>query len=258
MATAKLITKKDKTKTSKTKSKKTKSLLPRDIKKIREYDRELFRALFICGHVSEKNLLKLMADKYGTDRTNRIETWLKNGFIQNHSKSKNKGSRVFALTSLGVKLCKKEEGLKFKGSHQSHDSGKIRHNLGLSHKYMQLSQAQRESCRTETTIREEDFKGLIRSLTKEILIKDQELSSLQKGTDEYKQKEDELYTIKLRLDGIECAWESRDISTPDLSYVDETGQEVYYEIVTNYTAKEIAAKVEFSKLMNKDILMQRV
>lgn len=261
MAAAKLLKNNTKSKSSKGKTAKGKSLLPKDIKKIRDYDRQMFRALFVCGHISEKNLNKLMTDIYGNNHAHRLETWRKNGFIVPHNEKSKIGSRVFSLTKLGVKLCTREPGLKFEGSHQTTDDKKLRHNLGLSHKYMSLTPAQRESCRAETTIRDQDYKELVKELQKEILRRNEELERIdeQRETEEYKTKENELAEVENRYYNILGAWEDKRISTPDMSYVDESGQVVYYEVVTSaYEDWQIAAKVEFARLLGNDIILQRI
>lgn len=71
--------------------------------------------------------------------------------------------------------------------------------------------------------------------------------------------EAKLYELQSRADDIAYAWETREISTPDFSYIAEDGKEVYFEVITNqYSEAEISAKINFANLMNTELILHRI
>lgn len=241
---------KSKNKATTSKAAKPSYNLPQGIKRVMLQDVRGFQACWKCGHVTEKQLLTVWTQ-------NRINTWSEKGMLVNHGGSNKEGHRVFALTPEGEKMCRKHEDLRFKGSAQAHSKDKIRHNLGINRKYWSLSEEQQRTAKTEGDIRQE-AREMRKELDTEIKALKVDINS-EKDNERIAELEKQLERLQSRADDIDYAWETREISTPDFSYINSKGEEVYFEIITNqYKESEISAKVNFSNFMGREIELQRV
>lgn len=211
-------------------------------------DKNALHSLWMCGHVSERDLQQVWGSA-------RAKTYLDKGIIQSCGYSDEKGKRIFALTKDGEKFCKKDEGLRFNGTPQDHAKTKLRHNLSISKKYMSLDEEQRWTCRTEGDLKTE-IRGLKKEMERDIAVSQRNFERASGSSRD--EAEEELYRQKGRLEDLEYALTNKEISCPDLVYVDN-GVEVCYEVVTqNYTETEISAKLNFAAFTERDIEIQRV
>ena len=224
--------------------------LPTGIKRIMKQDILGFQATWKCGHVTEKDLLSVWTQ-------NRIDTWINKGILVNRGGSDKHGHRVLALTAAGEKLCKKHPYLKFEGTPQAHSKDKLRHNLAINRQYWTLTPEQRETSKTEADIRR-DGKDMYKALLKDVKALRYDVENA--VDDKVKHElEARLHELQVHADNIAYAWETREISTPDFSYVTEGGKEVYFEVITNqYSEAEISAKINFSNLMNTELILHRI
>lgn len=183
------------------------------IKNFYNRDRLALTSISKCGHVRELELKNFIADK-------RIHNYVKDNLVTKEVFNKNNGEQLVAykLTKQGKQLLEREWGVK-----KHYNAQSITHDLGISNKYFLLTEAQRETWKTETELREEFEEKL-----QEIKISDYE-----------------------RYEEINKTLEEKLISTPDGGYISETGIEIYFEVITNsYGQTEIEAKEKFVEIMN--------
>lgn len=183
------------------------TLYPRDIKAL--------SALGRCGYVDRDQLGEFLRNK-------RIEGYCKDGLLERSVYSR-PGSRehdreVYRLTAAGRSLCRRELSMTHLYSPQN-----PAHDLALSERYFSLSDAQRETWRTEGQSRD--------ALEEHIhLLRDQ-------GEEE---RADQLWE-RLR---------SGALSMPDAVYTSPEGVTVAFEVITsNYGQAELEAKEEAAEAL---------
>ncbi|NOW87977.1 hypothetical protein B0H39_006008, partial [Clostridium beijerinckii] len=115
------------------------------IAKLYPRDEKALIALSRCGHVSHDNLNTLIANK-------RIDGYIKDGLIKKEvfNTNDNKNFSGYKLTAAGRKLVEREFGFR---EHQIAQS--LYHDVAISDKYFSLTQEQRDTWKTETTMRRE-------------------------------------------------------------------------------------------------------
>ena len=183
-------------------------------------NKDLQEAIRIYSIGSHKELNNFVADS-------RIKNYCRDGLVEKEVFNKTNGEQLigYKLTKEGKSFVEKNYG--FTG-HQHSQS--LPHDLGISDKYFSLTEAERETWRTETELRTQ---------------LDQELERMQyKDYDRWNE-----LTEKLK---------EREISVTDCSYT-TGGITIVYEVVTNsYGRAEIQAKEEFATVMNTQIEFGKV
>lgn len=108
--------------------------------KIRYVDKQAFKSFYICGHVREEQLLTLISK-------NRIETYKKNGWIKEVSEG---NQTAFKFMKAG-----REYVSNHLGWDQAYIPKSVNHDSILNNKFFSLSEAERESAKSETEVRNE-------------------------------------------------------------------------------------------------------
>ncbi|WP_025676892.1 hypothetical protein [Paenibacillus massiliensis] len=179
-------------------------------------DRLAFTAMFKVGHVSHDHLHKCgLADR-------RIKNLIRDGHLEKIAyKQKGKTNECYRLTKMGRETASRLWGL----SHAYHAQSPV-HDIALAEKYFCLSEEQWESWRTETEIR------------------NQFIDRLEFLREQGKAVEAKLYEDQLN-EGL--------ISMPDATFVNESGQIIGFEVVTNsYGIEELMAKETLVQIMGYD------
>ncbi|MCC0566253.1 hypothetical protein HN020_03210 [Brevibacillus borstelensis] len=177
-------------------------------------DRLAFTAMFKVGHVTREHLYQCgLADS-------RIKNLLRDGHIEKIAyKHLGKTEECYKLTKSGRGTATRLWGLE-----QAYKAQSPAHDLSLANKYFSLSEEIRNSWKTEAQVRDE-FIERINAMR-----------------DEGKEVEAKLYEDMLN---------KRMISMPDCVYVDEKGNEIAYEVVTDsYGMEEMRAKEALVEIMN--------
>ena len=182
------------------------------ITKLMDRDRQAFTALSKTGHCSKDQLNTFIKD-------GRIKNMVKDGYLQKVTFSPKTGDKMeaYKLTAKGRDLCTREWGVRGHYIAQS-----LPHDLALANKYFSLTEAQRDTWKTESQLRAE---------------LENKLEQYRIGQDNrYYQYQEQLQEHK--------------ISVPDCTYVTSTGTEIAYEVITNsYGQAEIQAKIEYVQIM---------
>ena len=175
-----------------------------------------------CGYVSREQLGEFLREK-------RVQSYCKDGLVEksifSRPGAKAQDIEVYRLTKAGRELCRRELPL------STYCAQNPAHDLALADRYFSLSQAERESWRTESQSRE-DVCREIRQLREQ-------------GEEE---RAGELWA-KMQ-EGL--------LSMPDAVYTREDGVSVAFEVTTgNYGNEEIAAKEETAAALGAEIEFTR-
>lgn len=187
------------------------TLYPRDIK--------VLSALGRCGYVDREQLGEFL-------RNRRIEGYCKDGLLERSVYSRPGGREhdreVYRLTTAGRSLCRRELSMTHLYSPQN-----PAHDLTLANRYFSLSEAERETWRTESQSRD-TLEEHIRQL------RDQ-------GEEE-------------RAEQLWEALRSGALSMPDAVYTSSEGITVAFEVITgNYGQVELEAKEEAAEALGASV-----
>lgn len=187
------------------------------VQQIRKKDEKMLKAFRACHYLS-RDMLK---EKLGMS-DHRVGNFEKDGYIEKiafFDAKQNQVIDVFRLTADGRNFIEKSLNLT-----DCYKSNSISHDFQLAGKYMNCSEAERETWKTETELRN-NYKEMIDNL-------------LENDRKEYDRLQEYL--------------QQNEISSIDGSYIsDETGMEISTEVITDsYGREEIEAKVTFCHIMN--------
>ncbi|OLN33828.1 hypothetical protein [Desulfosporosinus metallidurans] len=188
------------------------------IQKITSKDEKMLKAFRCCGYLTKDMLKEKLAMS-----DHRIENFKRDKYIEKIAyadKTQNQVIETYRLTNAGKDFLEKQLGLS-----NCYRSTSISHDIEVAQKYMNCSETERESWKTESKLREQ-FDEISDALLAENRF--EEYDRLQ----EYLQE--------------------NDVSAIDGSYIsDETGLEMSAEVVTDsYGRAEIEAKITFCHIMN--------
>lgn len=187
------------------------TLYPRDVKAL--------SALARCGYVDREQLGEFLRNK-------RIEGYCKDGLVERSVYSR-PGSRehdreVYRLTAAGRSLCRRELSMSNLYSPQN-----PAHDLALAGRYFSLSEAERETWRTESQSRD----------------------ALEEHIHQLRDQGEEARAEQL--------WEglrSGSLSMPDAVYTTSEGVTVAFEVITNnYGQAELEAKEEAAEALGASV-----
>lgn len=192
------------------------------IKKFQIKDERSFRALSNCGHCTREQLLSIngMSDK-------RINNYVKDGLISKQISNKgNNTIEAYKLTDKGRKFINRQFGINHNYVPQN-----PHHDKALADKYFSLSEKEQASWKNETVLKNE-FKEQI---------------------EQYKNTDYDTYKYLIEN------FQNGNISCVDCYYISELGQEIVYEVETNYYGQaEINAKISFCQIMKLEYNSIRV
>lgn len=188
------------------------------IQKLTGKDEKMLKALRACGYITRD-----MAKQNLSMSEHRVQNFIRDGYLEKIGFSDVKNQKIidtFRLTKSGERLIEKKFGLR-----NCYRSSSISHDLEVAKIYMNCSETERETWKTESELREQ-FQELLTAMRE------------QDRFDEY--------------DRLQSYLEQNEISAVDGSYIsDETGIEESAEVITDsYGREEIAAKVTFCHIMN--------
>ncbi|NCC54868.1 MAG: hypothetical protein EOM11_05220 [Erysipelotrichia bacterium] len=186
------------------------------IKRLNQRDMSFLKMMGKVGHIPKQNEEMFITN-------NRVSTFQNMGWI---NKVQCDGKEYYATTSEGREAIEEIVNI------TPYYSTSPKHDEGLYNHYMEMSEKERGSWKTEKQLRN-DYYELIERL----------------------REEDELYAQQL-----EKQFEERQISTPDFGYYDdEIEQFIAVEIITNhYTQEIIEAKERFCEVMQIECELEKI
>ncbi len=176
-----------------------------------DHDQKAFHMLSTCGKCELKDLRSID----GMTKT-RANTYIKAGYVE-REKDPDTGKSIYSLTAEGREFVKKEYG------YTPYSAKSWRHDSGLRDAYKKIPEECRASVKTE-----DQFKSELRAWIKEEKAS-RDRARVNRATD------------------IESRWNAGKLSCPDFTYVNEQGQLVFVESITDYPKDVIEAKMEMAR-----------
>ena len=182
------------------------------------HDQKAFHMLSTCGKVELRDLRSIP----GMTKT-RANTYIKAGYVK-REKDPNTGKSIYQLTAKGDVDGKdgRTWGKETYG-YTTYSSKSWRHDIGLRDAYKKIPEECRASVKTE-----DQFKSELRAWIKEEKASG-DRARINRATD------------------IESRWNAGKLSCPDFTYVNEQGQLVFVESITDYPKDVIEAKMEMAR-----------
>lgn len=202
------------------------------MKTVKQKDVDAMKALARTNIMSAEQL-----KEFGITN-NRIKQMAKDKYLKKltHTDKKGKSHHVYCLGTKGEKYCNGVLGI-----NTFYASTSIKHDLALGREYLKLSQTERESVKVELDCRREFLQML-----KELNNKSQDQSR-----DIEERNQDEQLYKQLREQ-----YETKQLSTVDMTYVRDDGVEIALEVVgDSYTQADKDAKVAFATAMKLEIIL---
>lgn len=178
------------------------------------HDQKAFHMLSTCGKVELRDLRSID----GMTKT-RANTYIKKGYVE-REKDADTGKSIYSLTAEGREFVKNEYG------YTPYSAKSWRHDSGLRDAYRKVPDSCKSSIKTEDQIKRE-----LRSWIKE-----------EKASGDRDRVN--------RARDIESRWNSGKLSCPDFTYVNEAGQLVFVESITDYPKATVEAKMEMAREFN--------
>lgn len=185
------------------------------------HDQKAFHMLSTCGKCELRDLRSIP----GMTKT-RANTYIKAGYVK-REKDADTGKSIYQLTSKkdvdgmdGRTWVKKTYG------YTPYSAKSWRHDSGLRDAYRNIPEECRASIKTE-----DQFKDELKTW-----IREEKASG---NTDRWSRAHD-----------IESRWNAGKLSCPDFTYVNEQGQTVYIESITDYPKNVIDSKIEMAREFN--------
>ena len=220
------------------------------IKKVNNRDRLIFEALAKGGVVSKE-------DVYSVISKTRASHWEHDRYFKDVSYNTNGNKRYegFALTNEGRKYAEKQFGI---SSCTRIKSSSVVHDMAVGSKIMSLEEDKRGLSRTEEQLWDKFYEEM-RHRKEQIDELDEKRLDQSLSLQEREQYGKEWLEADKEYSRIEEMLKNGELSAPDISYVNEAGEEVCYEVLTaNYGQEEINAKIEFAKVLNMEIEFEQV
>lgn len=187
--------------------------------KILYRDKQAFKAGYICGHVREEQLLTIIAP-------NRLKTYKQNGWFK-EVKSEN-GERFLKFTKQG-----RDYVADHLGWNHAYIPKSINHDSILGNKFFSLSEAERESAKSETEVRNE-------LMEKAFFV-----------NEDSQKTEDYIKFLEEQTSPVDFTYERVDESTGEVETVGFEG------VTASYTADDLQMKHNFAHHYNCTLEMRR-
>lgn len=191
-----------------------KDLMPR----LYDHDQKAFHMLSTCGKCELRDLRSID----GMTKT-RANTYIKQGYVT-REKDPDTGKSIYRLTTKGEVDGKDgRTWVKEQYGYTPYSAKSWRHDSGLRDAYRKVPDSCKSSIKTEDQIKRE-----LRSWIKE-----------EKASGDRDRVN--------RARDIEDRWNAGKLSCPDFTYVNEAGQLVFVESITDYPKDVIEAKMEMAR-----------
>lgn len=174
-------------------------------------DQKAFHMLSVVGKCEIRDF-----KRYANVDKSRVEKYITKGYIHKE-KDPNTGKTTCEFTKEGAKFVREEYGFNPYSAHS------WRHDSGLRDRFMAVPDSCKHSIVTET-----QFKANLNTWIKT------EIASGERARVE-------------RAQDIDERWKSGELSCPDFTWVNEEGQLVYEEVITDYPQSVIEAKVAMAR-----------
>ena len=175
------------------------------------HDKMSFHMLSVCGHCELKDLRSIE----GMTKT-RANTYIKKGYVERNKDDKT-GKSLYSLTAEGRAFVKSEYGF------TPYSAKSWRHDSGMRDEFRKIPDECKASIKTE-----DEYKAELKEW-----IKHEKASG---DRDRWS-----------RANDIEDRWNRGKLSCPDFTYVNQEGQTVYVEVITDYPKSVIQAKMDMAK-----------
>lgn len=220
------------------------------IKKINNRDRLAFEAIAKGGTISKEDLHSIISKT-------RANHWEHDRYFKQVSYNDNNNNRYegYSLTHEGKKYAEKQFGIT---SCTKAKSSSVIHDLKIGEKVMSVDEDKRGLTRTEDELWDKLYEEMrhrkerIEELEEKRLDQSLSLQEREQYAKEWLETDKEYSRIEEML-------KNGELSAPDISYINEQGVEVCYEVLTtNYGQEEINAKIEFARAIGMEIEFEQV
>ena len=203
----------------------------RTMKTMKSKDVQALKALARVNVMTKEQLMQIGLTK------NRILQMWRDKYLKKlcYTDAQGKSFHIYCLAPKGENYCYKTLGV-----NTFYGSPGYKHDLALAREYLKLSLAERETVKVEGECREQFFE----------MLKDLKEQSRDQGRELLDRERDgELYE-KL----YEQYYETHKITTPDMMYTRDSGEEIAIEIRgDNYTDAYVDTKIAFADAMGVEI-----